>query len=128
MERFFLITAGIQGFLAVALGAFGAHGLRARLLEAADGPRRLEVWQTGAHYHLAHAVALGVVAYLCTRTSSAAAPAAGYLFNAGILIFSGSLYALALSGVRGLGAITPIGGLCFLAGWMSIVFAALRLR
>jgi uncharacterized membrane protein YgdD (TMEM256/DUF423 family) len=123
----FLILAGINGFLAVALGAFGAHGLRSKLASVADGARRIEVWETAAHYHLAHAVALGLVAYLCTRTSAAAATSAGYLFLAGIAIFSGSLYVLALTGIKVLGAITPLGGLCLLAGWAAVVWAAWRL-
>lgn len=127
MERVFLILAGINGFLAVAFGAFGAHGLRSSLAHAADGPRRLEVWETAAHYHLAHAVALGLVAYLCSRTSAAAATSAGYLFLAGIVLFSGSLYVLAISGIKVLGAVTPFGGLCFLAGWAAVVWAAWRM-
>jgi len=124
VERLFLILAGINGFLAVALGAFGAHGLRNSLAGAADGPRRQEVWETASHYHLTHALALGLVAYLCTRASGAAV--AGYLFQAGILIFSGSLYVLALTGITKLGAITPIGGLAFLAGWAVVVWAATK--
>ncbi|HET6340307.1 MAG TPA: DUF423 domain-containing protein [Polyangiales bacterium] len=127
MERLFLILAGINGFLAVALGAFGAHGLRSSLASAADGTRRLEVWELAAHYQLAHAVALGLVAYLCTRSPGAVASAAGYLFVAGIVLFSGSLYALAFTGVKVLGAITPIGGLCFLAGWVAVIWAATKL-
>jgi uncharacterized membrane protein YgdD (TMEM256/DUF423 family) len=127
LERLFLILAGINGFLAVALGAFGAHGLRSKLANVADGARRMEVWETAAHYHLAHAVALGLVAYLCSRTSAAAATSAGYLFVAGIVLFSGSLYVLTLTGIKVLGAITPLGGLCFLAGWAAIVWAAWRL-
>ena len=127
MERLFLVLAGINGFLGVALGAFGAHGLRGSLANAADGARRLEVWETAARYQLLHALALGLVAYLTTRSQSQAAALAGYLFQAGIVIFSGSMYALTLSGVRALGAITPFGGLALLAGWACLVLAALRL-
>jgi uncharacterized membrane protein YgdD (TMEM256/DUF423 family) len=127
MERVFWLLSGINGFLAVALGAFGAHGLRGRLASAPDGVRRLEVWETAAHYHLLHALALALVAYLATRTSHASVSYAGYAFLGGIVIFSGSLYALALTGVRALGAITPIGGLCFLAGWVCVVLGALQL-
>lgn len=128
MERLFLVLAGINGFLAVMLGAFGAHGLRSSLANAAEGPRRLEVWQTAAHYHLTHALALGLVALLASRfaADSQALPLAGYLFQAGIVLFSGSLYLVGFSGVRGYGAITPFGGLCFLAGWISLVVAALK--
>jgi uncharacterized membrane protein YgdD (TMEM256/DUF423 family) len=127
MERFFIMAAGANGFVAVALGAFGAHGLRARLAEAADGARRLEVWETAARYHLLHTLALALVGYLCARGTAATAALAGYLFLAGIVVFSGSLYALALTGVRGLGAITPLGGLCLLAGWVCVVIAARKL-
>lgn len=128
MERLFLVMAGVNGFLAVGLGAFGAHGLRRMLASVEGGPRRMEVWNTAAHYHLLHALALGLVAYLTTRSSSQAAAVAGYLFAAGIVFFSGSLYALAWSGVRALGAVTPFGGLCFLAGWVCVVMTALKLR
>jgi uncharacterized membrane protein YgdD (TMEM256/DUF423 family) len=127
LERLFLILAGINGLLAVAFGAFGAHGLRSSLANAADGARRLEVWETAAHYHLAHAVALGLVAYLSSRTSAAAATSAGWLFVAGIVLFSGSLYVLALTGIKVLGAVTPVGGLCFIAGWAAVVWAAWKL-
>jgi uncharacterized membrane protein YgdD (TMEM256/DUF423 family) len=127
VERVFLILAGINGFLAVALGAFGAHGMRSMLAGATEGARRLEVWETAAHYHLAHAVALGLVAYLCGRAPSGVASAAGYLFVAGIVVFSGSLYALSFTGVKVLGAITPIGGLCFLAGWAAVIWAAAKI-
>lgn len=127
MERLFLVLAGCNGFLAVALGAFGAHGLRAKLAGLPDGPRRLEVWETASHYHLTHALALGLVAYLCTRSSLTVAPAAGWCFQAGIVIFSGSLYALTVSGVRALGAVTPLGGLCFLAGWLLLAWTAYKL-
>jgi uncharacterized membrane protein YgdD (TMEM256/DUF423 family) len=126
MERLFWMCSGINGFLAVALGAFGAHGLRAKLANAPDGTRRLEVWQTAAHYHLMHALALGLVAYLCARTAGGGA-SAGYLFQAGIVLFSGSLYVLALTGIGKFGAITPLGGLCFLAGWVAVVWTASKL-
>lgn len=126
MERLFLILAGINGFVSVALGAFGAHGLRARLENLPDGARRLEVWQTAAHYQIAHALGLGLVAYLCQRAPTSSASVAGYLFLAGIALFSGSLYVLALTGIKVLGAVTPFGGLCFLAGWAALVWAAYK--
>jgi uncharacterized membrane protein YgdD (TMEM256/DUF423 family) len=122
------MAAGVNGFLAVALGAFGAHGLRGMLSSASDGARRLEVWETAARYHLMHALALALVGYLSARGTGSLASIAGYLFLAGIVVFSGSLYALALSGMRVLGAITPLGGLCFLAGWVCVVLAAAKLR
>jgi uncharacterized membrane protein YgdD (TMEM256/DUF423 family) len=127
VERLFLLLAGVNGFLGVLLGAFGAHGLRGSLANAADGARRLEVWETAARYQMIHALALALVAYLGTRVAGNVPSVAGYLFQAGIVIFSGSLYALSLSGVRALGAITPIGGLCLLAGWGAFVMAASRL-
>jgi uncharacterized membrane protein YgdD (TMEM256/DUF423 family) len=127
MERLFLVLAGVNGFLGVAMGAFGAHGLRSALANADDGPRRLEIWETAAHYQLVHALALGLAAYLATRSHGQLARSAGYLFQAGIVVFSGSLYALSLSGVRMLGAITPLGGLALLAGWACVVAAAWRL-
>ena len=127
MERLFLLLAGINGFLGVALGAFGAHGLRGALANAVDGARRIEVWETAAHYQLLHALALALAAYLAQRTASPLANLAGYLFQAGIVIFSGSLYSLSISGVRALGAITPLGGLCFLAAWAAVIAAATKL-
>ncbi|HEU4557675.1 MAG TPA: DUF423 domain-containing protein [Longimicrobium sp.] len=103
------------GFLGVGAGAFGAHALRARVPE-----NLLAVFETGARYQMYHALALLAVALVASRAPSGAVHAAGWLFTAGIVIFSGSLYALALSGVRVLGAITPIGGVCFLAGWIAL--------
>lgn len=127
MERLALVASATFGFLAVALGAFGAHGLKARLGPLADGVQRLEWWNTGAHYQAIHALALGLVAYLATRSSSASVNVAAYAFIAGILLFSGSLYVMTLTGVRVLGAVTPFGGLAFLVGWAAILIAALRL-
>jgi uncharacterized membrane protein YgdD (TMEM256/DUF423 family) len=127
MERTFLLLAGLNGFLAVALGAFGAHGLKARLASLADAGQRLEWWQTAAHYHLGHALALAVAAYVAARAPGAGAQVAGFAFVAGIVLFCGSLYAMTLSGVRVLGAVTPLGGLAFLVGWGALVVAAWRL-
>lgn len=107
--------------LGVILGAFGAHGLRARV-----SPDMLAVFETGVRYHLIHALALLAVAGAATRWPGPYVAAAGWLFVAGIVIFSGSLYLLTLTGVRWLGAITPIGGLCLIAGWGVLVVAALR--
>jgi uncharacterized membrane protein YgdD (TMEM256/DUF423 family) len=127
MERLFLLLAGVNGLLAVALGAFGAHALKTRLSAAADGAQRLGWWDTAAHYHLLHALALALSAYLAARAPGAAAYASGYCFAVGIALFSGSLYAMTLSGVRALGAVTPLGGLLLLAGWGAVVVAALRM-
>lgn len=124
MERIALQAAGVLGFLAVALGAFGAHGLKARLAPLADGAQRLEWWTTAAHYQAIHALALGLVAWLATRSSSAAVTVATIALVVGSIVFSGSLYVMTLTGLRWLGAITPIGGLSFLVGWASIAVAA----
>ena len=113
------IAGAINAFLAVACGAFAAHALKRRL----DGDR-LAVFETGARYHMYHALALIAVSWLGTLRATAA-NTAGALFLAGIVLFSGSLYALALSGVRKLGAITPIGGLCFLLGWIALAWTAM---
>jgi uncharacterized membrane protein YgdD (TMEM256/DUF423 family) len=121
-----LTASGISGFLAVALGAFGAHGLQSRLADAADGAKRLSWWQTAAHYHLMHALALAVVAFVIAHTPQARY--AGVAFLLGTLLFSGSLYVMALGGPRWLGAVTPFGGAAFLVGWGVLVCCGLALR
>lgn len=105
-------AGSILMFLAVALGAFGAHGLKNKLT-----PEMLTVYETGIKYHVYHALGLFIVAWLSEKSLSALVPAAGWLFLIGILLFSGSLYALSITGIRWLGAITPLGGLAFLMGW-----------
>lgn len=127
MSRIFIIVSGLLGFSAVALGAFGAHGLRSRLDALPDGAKRLEWWSTAAHYHLIHALALAVAAWLVQRGAGATAHAAGWCFVAGVALFSGSLYVMTITGQAKLGAVTPIGGLFLLAGWAAIVVAGLRL-
>jgi uncharacterized membrane protein YgdD (TMEM256/DUF423 family) len=127
MTRILLAGSGLFGFLAVALGAFGAHGLRARFESLPDAAKRLEWWQTASSYQATHALALAVAAFLA-QTSPALAQAAGGCFALGIVLFSGSLYAMALTGLRPLGAVTPLGGLCFLAGWALILVGALRMK
>jgi len=121
MDRLFFILGSASGLLGVAAGAFGAHGLRDRLT-----PEMLAVWETAARYQLYHALALLAVAWAVTRWPSAATTAAGWLFVVGTLVFSGSLYALSLSGIRWLGAITPIGGGAFIAGWACLIWAVYR--
>jgi len=121
MDRLFVALGAISALVAVAAGAFGAHGLRARL-----SPEMLAVFETGARYQMSHALALLAAAWAATRWPGPAAAWAGWLFVAGTLVFSGSLYALALSGQRWLGAVTPIGGLAFLAGWAALAWAAIR--
>jgi len=115
-----LLIGALSGFVGVALGAFGAHGLRSRL-----SPEMLAVFETGVRYQLVHAVALVAMAAWMDRLSGWLVTAAGWLFFAGILLFSGSLYLLALTGVTILGAITPLGGLAFLGGWACLAIAAL---
>ena len=121
MDRTFFVLGAASGFLAVAIGAFAAHGLKGKL------PVDLfEVFEVGARYHMYHALALLGVAWAATRWPGAPTTWAGWLFVAGIVLFSGSLYALALTGIRSLGAITPLGGVCFLAGWVALGWAAWR--
>ena len=119
MDRFFFIAGALSAFVAVALGAFAAHGLRARL-----SPELLATFETGVRYEMYHALALLGVAWAYSRWPGTLVIASGWLFIAGTLLFSGSLYVLALSGVRWIGAITPLGGLAFLAGWVCLVLAA----
>lgn len=121
MERTFVVLASLFGFLGVAAGAFGAHALRSSL-SSAD----LAVFETAVRYQLVHALALVAAAWVGTRWPGGAATAAGWLFVAGIVVFSGSLYVLVLSGQRWLGAVTPVGGLAFLGGWLALAWAAAR--
>ena len=121
MDKGFALAGSISAFIAVAAGAFGAHALRARL-----GPDLLAVFETGSRYQMYHALALFAVAIATVRWPDSPARVAGWLFITGTVLFSGSLYALALTGTRWLGAITPLGGLCFLAGWASLAYAAVK--
>jgi len=127
MPRIFVVLSGLLGFSAVALGAFGAHGLRSRLESLPDGMKRLEWWNTAAHYHLTHALALGLVAWLVHRGAGTSAVVAGWSFVAGVALFSGSLYLMTITGQTKLGAVTPFGGLLFLVGWGAVVVAGWRL-
>jgi uncharacterized membrane protein YgdD (TMEM256/DUF423 family) len=127
MPRIFIVLSGFLGFSAVALGAFGAHGLRSRLGSLPDGVKRLEWWNTAAHYHLTHALALALAAWLVHRGAGTSAIVAGWSFVAGVALFSGSLYLMTITGQTKLGAITPFGGLLFLVGWGAIVVAGWRL-
>ncbi|MCS6899839.1 MAG: DUF423 domain-containing protein [Myxococcales bacterium] len=127
MARWLIFLSACSGFLSVVLGAFGAHGLKGRLAPLPDGVQRLEWWHTGATYQMAHALALAVAAFLAQQGAVAAARMAGGGFVLGTLLFSGSLYLMAWTGVRGLGAITPLGGLSFLVGWVAMAVGAWRL-
>lgn len=120
--------SGIFGALGVALGAFGAHGLRARLEALPDGALRRAWWETAAHYHLIHALAIAAAGYVASRTVGTAATVSGFAFAGGILLFSGSLYAMTLTGIRAFGAVTPFGGLLFIAGWVSLAISAWNIR
>ena len=124
MERTALFLAAVLGFLGVGLGAFGAHGLKKRLAAVADGDQRLAWWNTGAQYQLIHALAIGLSA-LRPDPMHHGSSAAPWLFAGGVALFSGSLYAMTLTGRRKLGAITPLGGLLFLAGWAAIAYNAI---
>lgn len=115
-----LALSALAGFSGVALGAFGAHGLRQRLDRLPDGVKRLEWWQTGANYQLLHALAIGLSALLAERVPGALPVVAAWAFASGVLLFSGSLYVMTLTGLRRLGAITPLGGLGFLVGWACL--------
>lgn len=119
---FFVGVGALSALISVAAGAFGAHALKQRL--PAD---LLAIFETAARYQMYHALALCLVGVLALRSPSGMLAASGWLFLAGTLLFSGSLYVLALSGVRWLGAVTPLGGLCFMAGWLLLAIAAFGL-
>ena len=120
--KLFLAAGGLAALAAVVLGAFGAHALKSRL-----SAEMLAVWHTGVEYHVYHALGLLAVGLVATQLpESALLKWSGWLMLAGIVLFSGSLYALALSGERWLGAITPVGGIAFLAAWALFVVAVLR--
>lgn len=121
MDKTFAALGAISGLLAVTLGALGAHALADRL--AAD---RLALFETAARYQMYHALALWAAAWATTRYSGAAALWAGWLFAAGTVVFCGTIYALALGAPRWLGAVTPVGGLAFMAGWAALLVAVAR--
>ena len=121
MERAFVLAGAVFALTAVGLGAFGAHGLRGRV-SAED----LATFETGARYQMYHAFALIAVAWIRTRWPGASVTVAGFLFIAGTLVFSGTLYLLVLSGKRWLGAVTPLGGLTLLVAWALVVWRTLR--
>ncbi|MEQ9143829.1 MAG: DUF423 domain-containing protein [Parvibaculaceae bacterium] len=120
--KLWLLLGAVNGFLAVGFGAFGAHGLKARA-SAAD----LAAFETGAQYHMYHALALLAVAWASSQAPSPLTTTAGWAFTAGILLFSGSLYFLGLTGSRALVLVTPVGGTAFLIGWLCLALAAYRL-
>ncbi|WP_142827087.1 DUF423 domain-containing protein [Planococcus soli] len=122
--KFFLIAGAVNALLSVAFGAFGAH-----LLEGRVADKYLETWQTAVQYQMFHAVGLMVIAILMSSSlfgNLGSLNWAGYLMLAGIVIFSGSLYILSLTGISILGAITPIGGVAFIAAWVMVIIAAVK--
>jgi len=121
VDRVFFALGAISGLLAVAVGAFGAHALRSRIV-----PDMQTVFEVGARYHMYHALALLAAGWAVARWPGGAAVTAGWLFVAGTIVFSGSLYLLSVTGQRWLGAITPLGGLAFIVGWGALAWAALR--
>ena len=119
--KLFIILGSLNAFVGVALGAFGAHGLKTKV-----APEMLTVWETAVQYHLVHALGLILVGILCQLMPAASmVRPAGWLLLAGIVLFSGSLYALVLTGTKPLGIITPIGGVAFLIGWLLLALAVI---
>ena len=123
MQPPFLMIGALSGAIGVAAGAFGAHALRDTV-----EPRLLEVFETAARYQMYHALALVAVGLVGSRWPSSLLAAAGWLFVVGTVFFSGSLYAMTFTGIRALGAVTPIGGVCFIAGWLCLAVAAAKIK
>ncbi|WP_456277390.1 DUF423 domain-containing protein [Bacillus sp. AK128] len=120
--KLFILLGSINAFIAVALGAFGAHGLEGKVSE-----RMLEVWKTGVTYHMFHALGLFIIAILIGKFPNVASFTwAGWIMFVGILFFSGSLYALSTTGIKFFGPITPLGGLAFLIAWVLVAVGAMR--
>lgn len=116
-----IALGAFSGFIAVAAGAFGAHGLKSRL-----SPDMMSTFEIGVRYQMYHALLLVLLGVIMTRGEDSTLPVAGWLVVAGTLLFSGSLYVLTLTGQRWLGAVTPLGGLCFLLAWLLLAYSALR--
>ena len=121
MERIFIVLGALSAFIGVAAGAFGAHGLKSRI-----STEMISVYEVGVHYQMYHAFALIAAAWVQSKWPSALVTTGGWLFVIGTILFSGSLYFMSWSGIRWLGAITPLGGLAFLSGWVCIACAAWR--
>ena len=121
MERTFALIGSVLALLAVALGAFGAHGLQGRV-----SPADLEIFETGARYHMYHALGLLFVSWAVTRWPGGSIQLAGWFLVAGVLVFSGSLYLLVLTGQRWLGAVTPLGGVSLIVGWGLLAWRVFR--
>ncbi len=120
--KFFIIVGALNAFLAVALGAFGAHGLEGKL-----EPKYLEVWKTGVQYEMFHAIGLIAIGILSGKyPASSLLSWSGWIMLIGIILFSGSLYVLSTSGIKVLGAITPLGGVAFLVSWVLLIIFAVK--
>ncbi|MCA2979699.1 MAG: DUF423 domain-containing protein [Myxococcaceae bacterium] len=127
MNRTMALLSAWAAFFGVALGALGAHGLKALARDLPDAAERLAWWETGARYHLVHALALGLTAVVAHHAPSRGPRVAAGLFVAGIAVFSGSLYAMGLTGLRSLGALTPLGGFAQLGGWLALAWSMRQL-
>ena len=121
MMKIFIVLASLSACLAVVLGAFAAHALKEKL-----SPDMFNIWEVGVRYHMYHALGLFVVAWVVAHFPESSAPIAGWFLIGGTVIFSGSLYALSLTGERWIGAITPVGGVCFLIGWVWLAWSVWR--
>ncbi len=124
MDRRLTFLTAFLGFTGVGLGALGAHAVKGVVLDLPDAAQRLGWWETAARYHLVHALAVGLVAVLSAHVTSQFPRWAAGLFTLGIVLFSGSLYVMTLTGLRTLGMVTPFGGLSFLAGWVALALGA----
>ncbi len=124
MHRRLTFLTGFLGFTGVALGALGAHGVKRAVGELPDAAQRLGWWELGARYHLVHALAVGLSAVLAAQVVGRFPKLAGGLFAVGTVLFSGSLYVMALTGTKALGAVTPFGGVAFLGGWVALALGA----
>lgn len=121
MKTFFVLAA-LNAFLAVGLGAFGAHGLEGKISD-----KYLETWKTGVQYHMFHTIGLFIVAFMAGKYPNVGTVStAGWIMFAGIILFSGSLYVLSTSGIKVLGAITPLGGVAFLAAWIMLGYIGMK--
>lgn len=129
MDRRLAMLAGVLGFTAVALGALGAHGVKTMLAGAADAAQRLGWWDTGSRYHLFHAFAVGLAAVLAPHVGGRAPRLAAWLFTGGVVLFSGSLYLMTLTGTRAIPVViaTPLGGITMMTGWVIFTLAARHL-
>lgn len=119
--KFFMLFGAINGFLAVALGAFGAHGLEGKITEKA-----LATWEKAVHYQMFHAIALFIIGFIATKIDAMSVMWAGIFFSIGVVLFSGSLYIYSTTGIKQLAMITPFGGVFFLVGWVLLGYVIIR--